>query len=437
MRSLRRSLLTLATACFVLGGTTAAQPVVVDFWHGMTGARLDVLNQVVAGFNERDPNMQINPILMGTYAEGLARFLGSYPVGEEPPLMQVYEVGTQAMHDSGMIIPAYQIPEMLGENWDFGQYVVPIVLYYSRDGNLWSWPFASSTSMMYYNADHLRAAGLDPDKPPSTWAEVHEYGLALRDAGVVRDVVSFGWPDWQFEQQLAMHDQPFVDGGNGRFEHATQLEWPSQFTIDLISKWGEMAADGVWIYGGAEYDVNAAFTAGQLTMLLQSTSSLDSILRTVGDSFEVRTAFLPRMPGYPRGNSIIGGNSLYVSNQATEGELRVIFEFFKYLAEPEVDIFWHKNTGYFPATNAALKQLMDEGWFQESPNHLTAFLQILSGRTDNPNVIGSMIGPFVESRDYVRIMLEETSRGVAAETALSRAADRINVLLTEYLEFAQ
>jgi ABC-type glycerol-3-phosphate transport system substrate-binding protein len=52
-------------------------PVVVDFWHGMTGARLAVMEQVIAGFNELDPNMQLNPVLMGTYEEGLARFLGA------------------------------------------------------------------------------------------------------------------------------------------------------------------------------------------------------------------------------------------------------------------------------------------------------------------------------------------------------------------------
>jgi sn-glycerol 3-phosphate transport system substrate-binding protein len=438
MRSLRFALLTLGLALFALGGYAAAQPrVVVDFWHGMTGARLDVLEQVVAGFNELDPNMQINPILMGTYAEGLSRFLGAYHVGEEPPLIQIYEVGTQAMHDSGMIIPAYQIPEMVGEEWDFGQYVGPIVMYYSRDGNLWSWPFASSTSMLYYNADHFRQAGLDPNKPPTTWDEVHEYGLQLIEAGVVRDVIGFGWPDWQFENQLALHDQPYVDNGNGRDGHAAQVEWPSEFTNMLFAKWSEMAADGVWLYAGTEYDPNSGFTAGTVTMMLQSTSSLDGIMRTVGDSFEVRTAFIPRFDGWPRGNSLIGGNSLYVSNQASQAEIEVIFEFFKYIAQPEVDVFWHKNTGYFPATNAALKQLLDEGWFVESPNHLTAFLQILSGRTDNPNVIGSRIGPFVESRDHIRVAMEEASRGVAAEVALGRAAERINVLLSEYLEFAQ
>lgn len=436
MRSSRLGYLAVAVALLV-GGHALAQPVVVDFWHGMTGSRLAVLEQVVDGFNQRDPNMQINPVLMGTYEEGLARFLGAYPVGEEPPLIQIYEVGTQAMHDSGMIIPAYQIPEMLGEAWDFGQYVGPIVRYYSRDGNLWSWPFASSTAMLYYNADHFRAAGLDPDAPPTTWDQVHEYGLKLQEAGVVRDVIGFGWPDWQFEQQLALHDQPYVDNDNGRADHGTQVMWPTEFTDTLFAKWSAMAEDGVWLYAGTEYSPNSGFTSGTLTMMLQSTSSLDGIMNTVGDAFEVRTAFIPRFDGYPRGNSIIGGNSLYVSNNASEEQLRVIFAFFKYLAEPDVDVFWHQNTGYFPATNAALKRLMDEGWFEQSPNHLTAFLQILSGRSDNGNVIGSRIGPFVEAREVIRIAMEEASRGAAPREALGPAAERINQLLTDYLEFAQ
>jgi hypothetical protein len=51
----------------------------------------------------------------------------------------------------------------------------------------------------------------------------------------------------------------------------------------------------VWIYGGAEYNANAAFQSGEITFLMQSTSSLDGILETVGDSFEVRTTFLPRL----------------------------------------------------------------------------------------------------------------------------------------------
>lgn len=413
----------------------AAQVLEIEFWHGMTGARLDVLNQVVEGFNESQDQVKIVPVLTGTYEEGLARFLNAYPVGQEPGIVQVYEVGTQAMHDSGMIIPAYQIPGRLGVEWDFGQYVAPIVLYYSRDGNLWSWPFASSTSMVYYNADHFRAAGLNPDQPPTTWVEMHEIGLELIEAGVVENVVAFGWPDWQFENQLALHDQPYANMGSGREGWATEVAWPSDFTKDLFDIWSAMAADNVWIYGGPEYNVNAAFTAGEITFLLQSTSSLDGVMRTVGDDFEVRTTFLPRVEGWPRGNSLIGGNSLYVSNQVSDEELEGIFEFFKYLSQTEVDVFWHKNTGYFPATNAALKELMDTGWFEESPNHLTAFLQILSGRRDSTSAVGTRLGPFVQIREFVREAIERAERGVEHEAALRPSAEAANRLLAEYLEF--
>lgn len=431
---MKRTVMVVLVMLLAFGGNAAAQ-VVVEFWHSMTGARLDVVEQLVDEFNELDPDMQIDPVLIGTYAEGLSRFLGAHPIGEEPGLVQVYEVGTQAMHDSGMIIPAYEIPERLGVEWDFGQYVTPISRYYSRDGNLWSWPFASSTAMLYYNADHFRAAGLDPNEPPSTWDEMHEYGLQLLEEDVTSDALAFGWPDWTFEQQLAMHNQPYTNMGNGREGHATEVMWPSEFTDELLSKWGAMAEDGVWLYAGPEYQPNSAFTAGELAMLVQSTSSLDGIMRTVGEAFEVRTAFLPRLEGYPRGNSVIGGNSLYVSNNVTDEELEVIFGFFQYLARPEVGVFWHQNTGYFPATNASLKVLLDEGWFQESPNHLTAFLQILSGRTDTPNAVGTRIGPFVEARDNVRDMLSDIARGGDVEVASARAAERIDVLLQEYVEF--
>ncbi|GAI71613.1 unnamed protein product, partial [marine sediment metagenome] len=33
-----------------------------------------------------------------------------------------------------------------------------------------------STAMLYYNKDLFKAAGLDSNKPPTTWKEMEEYG---------------------------------------------------------------------------------------------------------------------------------------------------------------------------------------------------------------------------------------------------------------------
>lgn len=437
MRRLSKHVLLLSLVLVITLSTVAsAQVIQVDFWHSMTGSRLEVLKKVVDGFNQINPNQQINPVLVGTYEEGLARFLAAYPVKQEPGIIGVYEVGTQAMHDSGMIIPVYQIPGMLGQEWDLGQYVRPIVAYYSKDGNLWSWPFASSTAMIYYNADHLRQAGLDPDKPPTTWQEMYDYGLILVNEGVVKYALSFGWPDWMLEQQLAIHDLEYVNAGNGRQGYPTEVSWPNDFTDELMAIWGQMANDKVWIYGGTEYNANGAFQTGELTFLMQSTSSLDGILKTVGDAFEVRTTFLPRLSNeYARGNSLIGGNSLYVSNQVSDEELNVIFEFFKYLSRTDVDVFWHKNTGYFPSTNAAVQSLMDSGWFIQSPNHLTAFLQILSGKTDTDASAGMRMGVFAQAREWARDAIEKISRGQDQRAAMEYSAKQIEQLMKDYNEF--
>ncbi|UGY92112.1 extracellular solute-binding protein [Streptomyces gobiensis] len=45
-------------------------------------------------------------------------------------------------------------------------------------------PFVSSTRMLFYNKDLFTKAGLDPDKPPKSWAELKSAAEALKTAGV-------------------------------------------------------------------------------------------------------------------------------------------------------------------------------------------------------------------------------------------------------------
>ncbi len=79
-----------------------------------------------------------------------------------------------------------------------------------------SMPFNSSTAIMFYNKDAFRKAGLDPNKPPQTWAEMHE--AAQQDQGRQRGACAFStaWPTWiQVEQFSALHDVPLATKANG------------------------------------------------------------------------------------------------------------------------------------------------------------------------------------------------------------------------------
>jgi sn-glycerol 3-phosphate transport system substrate-binding protein len=345
--------------------------------------------------------------------------------------VQVYEIGTQQMLSSGAVIPVHEIPGMVGESWDWAQYVIPITNYYSTDGKLWSMPFNSSTTMLYYNKDLYAKAGLDPNKPPKTWAELEEHGKKLISSGAVPHVLSFGWPDWQLEQTFAAHDQLFANNENGRKGLATKVLINGEFGTMVLTTWARLAKEGIFIYGGPEYAANAAFQAGQIAMLMQSTSSLAGIEK--GSPFKVGTTFLPRFEGYPSGNSVIGGASLWVTKGQSKDELRAVWAFLKYLGRPEVAVQWHKGTGYFPSVNSAVQTLLDEGWFSKDQNYLTAFLQILSGRRDTAAATGVRMGPFVQIREFERTAIEKSVSGqLTPKAALDEAARKADQLLSDF-----
>ena len=428
------SIVLVLTLCLLLSvGTALAKPVTITFWHAMSGSRLGVVESIIESFNATHPDFEVKPLFTGSYAETLTKYVAAYPTKTGPNMVQVYEVGTQTMIDSDAITPVYQIPGMLGETWDWAQYVIPITHYYSVDGNLWSMPFNSSTAMLYYNKDLFKAAGLDPDKPPTTWKEMEEYGEKILASGVVDHVYSTGWPSWIFEQTMAYHNHLYADNDNGRAGLATEVVFNDEFGHKVFETWIRLHDKGIYIYGGAEYSANSAFKAGQIAMLIQSTSSLAGILKA--SEFKVGTSFLPRFEGYPVGNSIIGGGSLWVTKGQSEEELRGVWEFLKYIGQKDIAIQWHKGTGYFPVSGAALKALLDEGWFSADQTFLTAFLQILAGRRDTAAATGVRLGPFVAMREHFRAALEKSIGGeLSPKDALNEAAEKMNALLKDYLE---
>ncbi len=419
-----------------LAQAAMAKKVQINWWHAMSGSRLKVVQAIVDGFNASHPDIELKALYTGSYPETLTKFIAAYRTHTGPNLVQVYEVGTQTMLSSGAIVPVYKVPEMLGEKWDWAQYVIPITNYYSTDGHLWSMPFNSSTAMLYYNKDLFAKAGLDPNKPPTTWAEVESMGKQLLKSGAVKHALSFGWPGWMFEQMFAYHNQLFADNENGRRGLAMKVRFNNAFGRMVVGTWTRLAKEGIFLYGGAEYSANSAFEAGQIAMLLQSTSSLSGIEK--GSQFKVGTGFLPRFEGYPRGNSVIGGASLWVTKGQDKAHLKAVWEFLKYLGNTETSVQWHKGTGYFPSVNSAVQALLDEGWFSKDQNYLTAFLQVLSGRRDTAAATGVRLGPFVQIREIERTAIEKSVSGVLSpKAALDAAAGQANQLLKDFAETNQ
>ena len=145
--------LVLLTALGLAYPAPALAKTEIHFWHAMTGQLGDAVNELVKQFNESQNEYEVKPLRKGTYPETLTAAIAAYRQKNPPHIVQVFEVGTQTMMLSGAVLPVYQLMKEQEIKIDWKDFIAPVVGYYSKDGNLYSMPFNSSTPILYYNKD--------------------------------------------------------------------------------------------------------------------------------------------------------------------------------------------------------------------------------------------------------------------------------------------
>ena len=105
--------------------------------------------------------------------ETLTAAIAAWRADQAPHLVQIFEVGTGSMLAAGPATKqVWKLAEETGVTLDPAVYIPGVRGYYSLpDGRLASMPFNSSTSVMWYNKDAFKAAGMDPEKAPATWPD--------------------------------------------------------------------------------------------------------------------------------------------------------------------------------------------------------------------------------------------------------------------------
>jgi len=219
------SVLMVVVLAFILTFSAAAQePVTIEFWHAMGGYNGEIVNTIVDRFNESHDDIQVEAQNTGSYNDTLTKTQAAVQSGSAPHIVQIYEIGTQVMLDSGIIIPVEELGREVAQDdsFDWGKFLIPVSNYYNVNGQLNSMPFNSSTPILYYNKDAFEEAGLDPNQPPQTFEELKEYARKLtirnEDGDVERYGFTLGIVGWFVEQMTANQDALLVNNNNGRGE---------------------------------------------------------------------------------------------------------------------------------------------------------------------------------------------------------------------------
>lgn len=408
---------------------SSAGPVKIVWWHSMTGPGAQAIDKIVSDFNASHSDIQVQAVYQGTYDDSLNKMKASMGSSEGPNIVQVYEIGSRFMADSGAITPMQKFIDE--DQYDLSQLEPHITSYYTIDGKLNAMPFNTSNPILYYNKDAFKAAGLDPEKPPKTFEEFEQAAKALSKNG--KKGASIAIYGWFMEQLFANQNADYVNNGNGRTSPATESLVNSEAGVRTLTWWKKMIDEKVVSNLGRKTDdTDAAFAAGQIAMTIDSTASLRKIVDSVGGKFEVGTGFLPRPADAKEGGVVVGGASLYILNNKPENEQKAAWEFIKYVTTPEVQAYWNVNTGYFPITKAAYDQPILKDNMAKFPQFQTAVDQ-LHASADSTATQGALMGVFPEARQIVEGAIESALNGQQEpKAALDAAAKQITDKLAQY-----
>jgi sn-glycerol 3-phosphate transport system substrate-binding protein len=409
----------------------------IQFWYGLAGVLGERVAEQVRRFNESQSGVNVVASFKGSYTEVMTGAIAAWRAGNPPHIVQVFEVGTATMMAAGPAIrPAHQLLAEAGVELDPRRYLAGVRGYYSdTQGRLVSMPHNSSSAVMWVNLDALEKAGVPAAEPPRTWAQVRAAAERLKAAGATPIPVTTSWPTWiMFEQMAAIHDVPFATQANGFEGMSAELRLTGPFFQRHLEFLLAMGREGLFRYGGRDNAADALFPNGEAAISFMSSALRSRIEREA----KFRWASVP-LPYHadvvqsPR-NGVIGGASLWTltARNRTPAEYRGVAEFFRFISQPEQDLWWHQATGYVPITVAAYERARAEGYYEKNPGADAAIVQ-LSRAEPTPHSMGFRLGGFIEIRNIIQEELEKVLQGQqTAAQALEAANRRGNVVLRNF-----
>jgi sn-glycerol 3-phosphate transport system substrate-binding protein len=424
-----------AATAVVLAATPAYAQIELQWWHAMTGANNDIIVKLATEFNDSQKDYKVVPTYKGSYPDTMNAGIAAFRAGNAPHIMQVFEVGTATMMAAtGAVKPVHVLMKEAGEKFDPNAYLAAITGYYSTSkGEMLSFPFNSSSTVMWFNKDAFKKAGLNPDAPPKTWPEVFEAAKKLKAAGHATCGFTNAWVTWvNVEQMSAWHNVPIATKANGLDGFDTVLNFNGPLHVNHLEKLVELQKDKTYDYSGRTNTGEGRFTSGECPIMLTSSAFFGNVKANA--KFDFGAAPMPYYPdqkGAPQ-NSIIGGASLWVMGGKKPEEYKGVAKFFAFLSDTDRQVAVHKASGYLPITKAAYAKTKESGYYKDAPYLETPLIE-LTNKEPTENSRGVRLGNMVQLRD---IWAEEFEAALAgkkgAKEAMDAAVSRGNALLRQF-----
>jgi multiple sugar transport system substrate-binding protein len=188
-----RCLITLAALTLVAcsSGSTSSGPTTITYWHLWTdkfygGIQDDLVNQ----FNKTNPGFTVKSFRQGD----TGKFLAAVAAGN-PPDVYMIPTGPIQLAVQGGLMPLdnYLKNSKIIKQSDFWPGIWKTCTFH---GHVYCIPYDYDPYALFWNKDLFKQAGLDPNKPPTTWADLESYAKKLTKYDSAGNITQLGFAPW-------------------------------------------------------------------------------------------------------------------------------------------------------------------------------------------------------------------------------------------------
>ncbi len=424
----------------MLAGPAMAEKTKIDFWFGNTGDIAKRVQEQCDRFNQSQADYEVVCTSQGSYDASLQNTIAAFRAGKQPTIAQVSDAGTLDIMLSGAFYPAKKLMADMGYSVDWNDYFSGIKSYYATSkGDMDSFPFNSSTPLLYWNKDAFAKIG--KTAAPATWEEAAADLKALKEAGyacplgfnISRDEI------WQYgEQFMAVHGEPIATKRNGYDGLDAELVFNKGLWVKYIKDLKSWYDNGYAVLKSKDTGQTfvEAFAQGDCQMILTSVGDHGNIGRTAKEGMNWGVAMLPVYAGTERKHSFVGGASLWVLSGKSDAEYKGAASFFNFIAKPEEALTWSTVTGYIPVRTSGYDYLVKQGFYDKAPyaGRELAITSLTASPADDPKSYpGIRLGGLLQIRQEMANGLQAIFINNAdVQASLDEAAARGNQILRRF-----
>jgi len=356
-----------AVTAIGIAAPAAADTELTMYYPIAVGGKLtEVVDGIVADFEAENPDIKVNAIYSGNYDDTRVRALSALASGDPAQLAVMFSIDAYDLIEQDLVM-AFDDISGVDKSW-LNSFYPALMANGNIEGKTWGIPFQRSTIVAYYNKDLFRAAGLDPEAPPTTWDEIISMGKTLTKDGTYGLMIpSTGYPYWMF-QALAIQNGKEVmsnDGLTTFFDDGT--------VIDTLDFWKSLSTEhGIMPEGTVEWGtLRQAFLEGKTAMMWHSTGNLTAVKNNASFDFGVA-----ELPANVRKGSPTGGGNFYVFKDTSAEERSAALKLIEFMTSPEQAAAWSIATGYMGVSPAAYETEALKNYTAEFPPALVARNQL-------------------------------------------------------------